>query len=70
MNVTEMQEIVRKFRVNRERDFRILDLMRSRGMTQRAATIVVDAAMFGIGCTEGDVRAQVEKEKTNGTASR
>ena len=42
---------------------RIIRLQTSRGMTPRAATIVVDAAMYGIGCTEGEVRARVEKEK-------
>jgi len=32
-------------------------------MSSRAATIVVDAAMFGIGCTEGKVREQIEYNK-------
>ena len=34
-----------------------------RHMTVRAARIVVDAAMFGLGCIEGDVRAQIEAQK-------
>jgi hypothetical protein len=34
-----------------------------RGMTLRAAETVVDAAMFGIGCLEGTVRARIELEK-------
>jgi hypothetical protein len=70
MNVSEMRGMVINFYRNWERDQRILHLMFLRGMTQRAATIVVDAAMFGIGCTEGDVRTRIEKEKTDGTASR
>ena len=32
-------------------------------MSIRAATITVEAAMFGIGCTEGDVRAKIEAQK-------
>jgi hypothetical protein len=46
-----------------ERATRIVRLMATRSMTQRAARIVVDAAMFGIGCTEGKIREQVEREK-------
>ena len=42
---------------------RVLALQVNRGMTARAATIVVDAAMFGIGCIEGEVRERIEKEK-------
>ncbi len=36
-------------------------------MTPQAAAVVVDAAMFGIGCVEGTVRAriQADKEKAN-----
>lgn len=32
-------------------------------MSIRAATITVDAAMFGIGCIEGEVRARIEAQK-------
>ncbi len=32
---------------------RVAALQVNRGMTARAATVVVDAAMFGIGCPEG-----------------
>jgi hypothetical protein len=46
-----------------ERATRIVKLMATRNMTQHAATIVVDAAMFGIGCLEGEVRAKVEAAK-------
>ena len=42
---------------------RVAALQVNRGMTSRAATIVVDAAMYGIGCVEGEVRARIEKEK-------
>ena len=42
---------------------RVAALQVNRGMTARAATITVDAAMYGIGCTEGEVRARIEKEK-------
>jgi len=34
-----------------------------RGMSQRAAQIVVDAAMFGYGCLEGEVRARQEGKR-------
>ena len=30
-------------------------------MTPRAAATVVDAAMFGIGCVEGEVRQKIQK---------
>lgn len=33
----------------------------SKGLSPRAAEIVVDAAMFGIGCTEGRVREEQQK---------
>ena len=46
-----------------ERAERIIRLQMGRGMTPRAATITVDAAMYGIGCVEGEVRARIEKEK-------
>jgi hypothetical protein len=32
-------------------------------MTPRAATVVIDACMYGEGCLEGRVREQIEKEK-------
>ena len=40
-------------------------VLRPRSMTLRAAHIVVDAAMYGIGCTEGTVRKQIEEEQHN-----
>lgn len=46
-----------------ERCTRINRLVTERLMTKRAATIVVDAAMFGIGCLEGEMRAKIELEK-------
>ena len=39
-------------------------LLIDRGLTPRAASIVLNAAMFGIGCIEGEVRKRIEKEKT------
>jgi hypothetical protein len=42
---------------------RIDRLMTVRGMTLRAARTVVDAAMFGVGCVEGEVRERIELEK-------
>ena len=51
----------------RERDLyweRIQRLvLRPRSMTLRAAHVVVDAAMYGIGCTEGEVRARIALEQ-------
>lgn len=41
---------------------RVGQLIVVRGMSGRAARIVVDAAMFGIGCLEGTVRKQIEEE--------
>lgn len=46
-----------------ERFARIDRLVTQRGMTATAAAIVVDAAMFGIGCLEGEVRARIEAQK-------
>jgi hypothetical protein len=46
-----------------EYETRIIVLMANRRMTVRAARIVVDAAMYGIGCTEGRVRAEIEAHK-------
>jgi hypothetical protein len=37
-----------------------------RGLTLRAAHIVVDAAMFGIGCVEGTVRVEQQKRIDRG----
>jgi hypothetical protein len=34
-----------------------------KGMTPRAARIVLDAAMYGIGCTEGKIREEIERKK-------
>ncbi len=39
-----------------------VDKLKARGMTDRAARIVIDAAMYGIGCIEGVVRARIQKE--------
>jgi hypothetical protein len=46
-----------------ERAHRITRLIEERGMTPAAAATVVDAAMFGIGCLEGTIRARIEREK-------
>ena len=46
-----------------QRISRIWKLMFYRGMAFEAARTVVDAAMFGIGCIEGQVRARIEEEK-------
>ncbi len=45
-----------------ERETRIWRLIYLRGMSPRAAATVVDAAMFGIGCIEGNVRREVQKK--------
>ena len=42
---------------------RVATLIAFRGMSDRAARIVVDAAMYGIGCIEGEVRARIETQK-------
>ena len=42
---------------------RVAALQVNRGMTARAATITVDAAMYGIGCVEGMIREKIEREK-------
>jgi hypothetical protein len=50
--------------VQNERARRITRLIeKPRMMTPEAAAVVVDAAMFGIGCLEGTVRARIELEK-------
>lgn len=47
---------------------RVLHLMFGpRRMVIRAAKIVVKAAMYGIGCTEGEVRAKIEQQKESPT---
>lgn len=51
-------------RLNRRMEYweRVLRLMFNRRMTARAARTVIDAAMYGKGCLEGDVRARIESE--------
>ena len=44
-----------------QRIMRLVDAPRL--MSIRAATITVEAAMFGIGCVEGDMRAKIEAQK-------
>ena len=51
-----------KLRSAIEHHTRIYDLMLG-GMTRRAATIVIDAAMYGKGCIEGEVREKIERAK-------
>ena len=46
---------------------RVANLIAFRGMSDRAARIVVDAAIFGIGCTEGKVRDEIERKKKEPT---
>ena len=48
-----------------QRIMRLVDPPRS--MSLHAATIVVEAAMFGIGCIEGEVRARIEAQKKKPT---
>ena len=43
---------------------RVDRLVVERGMTYRAACVVVDAAMFGKGCLEGTVRKRIEEEQS------
>jgi hypothetical protein len=50
-----------------QRARRVDRLVVERGMTATAAAIVVDAAMFGIGCLEGEVRARIEAQKNKET---
>ena len=42
---------------------RVANLIAFRGMSDRAARIVVDAAMYGKGCVEGKVREDIERKK-------
>ena len=45
-----------------QRIMRLVDAPRL--MSIRAATITVEAAMFGIGCIEGKVREEIERSKS------
>ena len=49
-----------------QRIMRLVDAPRL--MSIRAATITVEAAMFGIGCIEGEVRARIEAQKKEPTS--
>jgi len=49
--------------IDAEYEYRVMRLMLDRDMSHRAAKIVVDAAMYGIGCTEGRVRERIEHMK-------
>lgn len=49
-----------------QRAKRITRLIEERLMTPEAAATVVDAAMFGIGCTEGKVRAAIQARLDKG----
>ena len=42
---------------------RVMHLILVRKMSERAARTVVDASMFGIGCTEGTVRKLIEEKQ-------
>ena len=42
---------------------RVEHLIEARKMTLRAARVVVDAAMYGEGCVEGEVRDRIQKEQ-------
>jgi hypothetical protein len=46
-----------------------VDKLKARGMSDRAARITVDAAMYGLGCVEGTMRVKIQKEleEENGT---
>ena len=37
-------------------------VLMARGMTRRAATVVIDACMYGKGCTEGRVRENIQSD--------
>ena len=57
-------------RLEREYVLRVWKLMESpRSMTLKAASTVVQAAMFGDGCIEGTVRTRIEEEQ-RGTDTR
>ena len=49
-----------------QRIMRLVDAPRL--MSIRAATITVEAAMFGIGCIEGEVRSRIEAQKKKPTS--
>ena len=49
-----------------QRIMRLVDAPRL--MSIRAATITVEAAMFGIGCIEGKVREEIERKKKKPTS--
>lgn len=51
------------FHATTERADRIMRLISERGMTEKAAVTVIDAAMGIDGCVEGEVRAKIEREK-------
>ena len=53
-------------RILPERADRITRLIEERGMTPKAAATVIDAAMFGIGCLEGRVRAEQQERLDKG----
>ena len=46
---------------------RRLEKLLERGLSPRAASIVLNAAMYGIGCTEGKVRDETERKKKEPT---
>jgi hypothetical protein len=54
MNTIDWERLEYAYRVQRLTD---------RGLTPRAARVVVDAAMYGIGCTEGRIREEIERNK-------
>jgi hypothetical protein len=39
---------------------RVWKLLRNRGMTRRAACVVINASVFGLGCIEGEVRVKIQ----------
>ena len=41
-------------------------VLRPRSMTLKAAQVVIDAAMFGIGCVEGAVREEQQQRINKG----
>jgi hypothetical protein len=51
-----------------ERARRIMNLIVNREMSLRAASIVVDAAMYDFGCVEGKVRDKIEAQKKEPTS--
>ena len=60
-NREKAREIVLADITGMERAVRITRLIEQRYMTPEAAAIVIDAAMFGIGCIEGKVREEQQK---------